>query len=418
MPTAPERSYRALLAVPAIGRVLTGMLVSRVADGMTAIALVLFTLQTFGDPALAGLVTFASIVPGLLLSPVAGALLDRHGRTRLIVLDLSVAGSALWLIAILAATGALTEALLVLIVIASSITGPLSRTGLRSLFPVLVPKHLWERVNAIDANGYVVATLIGPPAAAALVQFVGGPTALAVIGLVFAVAAFILRRAPDPAIETVTSGSLVRDAWDGLVYVVRNRTLLTLGIAMSTLNIGGGIIVLMVPLLVLDHLGGTETMVGLVFAAQGAAGMVAALLFGRVDTRGRERTILSLSMLAMAVVLGLLAIPSIAAIALCMGLLGFFNGPMDVALFTIRQRRTDPAWTGRAFAVSMSLNFAGYPVGSLIAGGLGTDRLPLALGIAIVATLLGALMAWLWIPARAPEPGVSAADVSFSASVG
>jgi MFS family permease len=418
VPSPSERSYRALLAVPSIGRVLTGMLVSRIADGMTAIALVLFTLQTFHDPALAGLVTFASIVPGLLLSPLAGALLDRHGRTRLIVLDLSVAASALWLIAILAATGALTEPLLVVIVIASSITGPLSRTGLRSLFPVLVPKHLWERVNAIDANGYVVATLIGPPAAAALVQFLGGPAALAIIGLVFAVAAIILRRAPDPTIETASTGNLLRDAWDGLVYVVRNRTLLTLGIAMSTLNIGGGIVVLMIPLLVLEHLGGTETMVGLVFAAQGAAGMVAALLFGRVDTRGRERTILSLSMLAMAIVLGLLAIPSIAAIALCMAFLGFFNGPMDVALFTIRQRRTDPAWTGRAFAVSMSLNFAGYPVGSLIAGGLGTDRLPLALGIAIVATLLGALMAWLWIPARAAEPGVSAADASFSASAG
>jgi MFS family permease len=418
VPTPSERSYRALLAVPSIGRVLTGMLVSRIADGMTAIALVLFTLQTFDDPALAGLVTFASIVPGLLLSPLAGALLDRHGRTRLIVLDLSVAASALWLIAILAATGALSEPLLVLIVVASSLTGPLSRTGLRSLFPILVPKHLWERVNAIDANGYVVATLVGPPAAAALVQFLGGPAALAIIGLVFATAAVILRRAPDPAMETASTGNLLRDAWDGLVYVVRNRTLLTLGIAMSTLNIGGGIVVLMVPLLVLEHLGGSETMVGLVFAAQGAAGMVAALFFGRVDTRGRERTILSLSMLAMAVVLGLLALPSIAAIALCMAFLGFFNGPMDVALFTIRQRRTDPAWTGRAFAVSMSLNFAGYPVGSLIAGGLGTDRLPMALGIAILATLVGALMAWFWIPARAPEPGVSAADASMAASAG
>ena len=110
---------------------------------------------------------------------------------------------------------ALTAPLLVLIVFASSITGPLSRTGLRSLFPVIVPKHLWERANAIDANGYVVATLVGPPAAAALVQFLGGPTALALIGLVFALAAFILRRAPDPPMETVTSGSLVRDAWDG-----------------------------------------------------------------------------------------------------------------------------------------------------------------------------------------------------------
>ena len=36
---------------------------------------------------LAGLVTFLSISPGNLVSPIAGALLDRHGRRRLIILD-------------------------------------------------------------------------------------------------------------------------------------------------------------------------------------------------------------------------------------------------------------------------------------------------------------------------------------------
>ena len=101
-----------------------------------------------------------------------------------------------------------------------------------------------------------------------------------------------------------------------------------------------------------------------------------------------------------------------------MGFLGFFNGPMDVALFTVRQRRTDPAWTGRAFAVSMSLNFAGYPVGSLIAGALGVEHVPAALAIAVVATLLGALMAWAWNPRRAPEPGVTSSDAGLRASAG
>src|SRR3712207_1341888 len=103
------------------------MLASRVAEGMTAIALVLFTLQRFGDPALAGIVTFVSIAPGLLVSPLVGALLDRHGRTRLIVLDLSLAASAMWLLAILAVADALPAWLLVVIVAISSLTGPLSR---------------------------------------------------------------------------------------------------------------------------------------------------------------------------------------------------------------------------------------------------------------------------------------------------
>jgi MFS family permease len=40
--------------------------------------------------------------PGLVFSPIAGALLDRHGRTRLVVVDYLVTLASLMLIGILA----------------------------------------------------------------------------------------------------------------------------------------------------------------------------------------------------------------------------------------------------------------------------------------------------------------------------
>ena len=64
----------------------------RIAQSMVGVALVLFSLTRYGSPTLAGLVTFAGIAPGLLISPIGGALLDRHGRTRLIRLDLDHRG--------------------------------------------------------------------------------------------------------------------------------------------------------------------------------------------------------------------------------------------------------------------------------------------------------------------------------------
>ncbi|MBA2700163.1 MAG: MFS transporter, partial [Chloroflexi bacterium] len=164
-PETPETSYRALLAIPRLGRVIVSMQLARVAQSMVGVALVLFVLQTYRSPGLAGLVTFASVFPGLLMAPLAGALLDRHGRTRLIILDYLIALAALVLIGVLATLDALPAPLLVAIAVLSSITGILSHTGLRSLFPILVPRHLWERVNAVDSNGYVVATILGPPIA-------------------------------------------------------------------------------------------------------------------------------------------------------------------------------------------------------------------------------------------------------------
>ena len=273
-----ERSYRALLQVPGLGRILLSMQLSRIAQSMVGVALVLFTLNEYHSPALTGAVTFASVLPGLIVAPVAGVLLDRHGRTRLVILDYVVALLAMTAIGGLALAHALQVPVLFAITIVSSLTAILSQTGLRSLFPILVPERLWERVNAIDSNGYLVATIIGPPLAAGLVTLVGGPATLILIGIGFGAAAIAMIGAPDPDTRSATSGSLLMDAWDGVKYTWRNRTLRGLGFSISLLNLSGGMITIVVPLIILDRLHAPEVFVGLVFAGSGVAGMIAALV--------------------------------------------------------------------------------------------------------------------------------------------
>ena len=130
-------SYSALLRISALSRVLLGMQVARLGQQTAALGLVLFTLATYRSPELAGLVVFVGLVPGILLSPVAGALLDRHGRTRLIVLDLLVSMCALALVAGLAMAGSLPAWLLLCIAAIASLTAPLTNTRLMSLFPLM-----------------------------------------------------------------------------------------------------------------------------------------------------------------------------------------------------------------------------------------------------------------------------------------
>src|SRR6185295_13558421 len=130
--------------------------------------------------------------PGLVVSPLAGALLDRHGRTRLVALDYVIALASLTLIGILALAGVLPAGLLIVIAAVASLTVPLSATGLRSLFPLIVPRYLWERVNAVDSTGYVIAMLVGPPLAAGLVALWGGAVTFIVIGLSYGVAAIVI----------------------------------------------------------------------------------------------------------------------------------------------------------------------------------------------------------------------------------
>jgi MFS family permease len=229
-----DHSYRGLLRVPDLRRVLASMMVARVAQAMVGVAIVLFTLDEYDSPALAGVVTLAYLLPGMLVSPIAGALLDRHGRVRLIILDYVIAASALALIGVLALSDGLPAGLLVLIAGIASLTSILSATGLRSLFPIMVPRHLWERVNAIDSNGYVVATILGPPIAAALVAIIGGPTTLVVIAGLMLVATVPLFGVHDPATPSTGKAPLLQEAWDGVLYVWRNRTLRGLAFSIST----------------------------------------------------------------------------------------------------------------------------------------------------------------------------------------
>jgi MFS family permease len=395
-----DRSYRALLGVPTLGRVLLSMQIARVAQSMVGVAIVLFTLDRFGSPAFAGLVTFASIFPGLLISPVAGALLDRHGRIRLVLLDYVVALIAMMLIGALALADVLPGPLLVAIAVVSSLTSILSHVGLRSLFPILVPEHLWERVNAVDSNGYVVATIIGPPIAATLVALVGGATALLAIGVAFGIAAFVLFGVPDPPSPIVSTGRIVADAWAGVAYTWRNRTLRGLGFAITFGNLAHGMTTIVLPLLILERYGLSEAVVGLVFAASGVSGMASALLFGRMDTRGREWSLLVWPMAALIPTVAILLLAAgqppligVALIVVEMMLVGLLIGPMDIALFTVRQRRTDRAWMGRAFSVSMAFNFAGMPIGAAIAGLLADRSIEAAIVVLGIGGSIASLVA-------------------------
>ena len=399
----PAPTYRALFAIPTLGRILLGMAISRIGGSMFGVAIVLFTLARYDSPALAGIVTFASVAPGLVVSPIAGALLDRHGRAKLIIVDQLVATVSLALIAWLAIADALPAALLVAVTAIAGLTAPLSSVGLRSLFPLIVPRRLWERVNALDSNGYVVATLIGPPAAGLLVQVVGGPGTILVIGALFAVSAVVFVGVADPANETQSTGKLLLDAWQGLRYTLLNPTLRALGVSLAVVNVGWGIVTILLPVLVIDRLGLGEAVVGAVFAVSGITGGIAALVFGRWRTQGRERDLLVWPMLGMAAAtVALLASPTLPMLVAVMAVTGFLNGPMDIALFTLRQRRTDPAWMGRAFAVSMSLNFVGYPIGAAIGGSLAATGIEPAIAIAAATSALGGVLAWLLIPRTAP----------------
>ena len=336
-----------------------------------------------------------------MVSPVAGALLDRHGRGRLVVLDYLTAAVTVVLLAGLSARELLPWGALLAIVSFASLTNPLSNSGARSLFPLIAPRALWERANALDSSGHVIAQLVGAPLAGVLVGVLGPEWALAACGVVFAAAAVVMLRLPEPTSTAVIDGSILLNAWRGLQYVMRNATLRGLAMTLITFNLSWGILAIAVPVLLLDRLHEGPATVGFVWGVMGAAGLVSALIAGRMSSRGRERHLMFVTILISAAGIALLPFATaLPVVLLAIMIFGAANGPFDIGLFTLRQRRTDPAWFGRAFAVSMSINWVGTPVGSALAGTLIGWSLNVALWAAVLAALVAAVFPLLAVPAQ------------------
>jgi MFS family permease len=234
---SPTPSYRALLRAPGFSRLALSLLLGRLGEQMLLVTLVLFVLSAYQSPTLAGLTAFFAVFPGLLVSPLAGALLDRHRRARLVTLDYCLAALALTLLAFLATAHTLPPLLLLTIVGLASLTNPLSATGARSLFPLITPPYLWERANAFDSGSYIVSILIGAPLAGALVGLASAQWALVTAASVFVLAALAMIRLPEPAPLPAVPGSIFGQAWQGLTYVLRHTTLRGLALTFTTFNL-------------------------------------------------------------------------------------------------------------------------------------------------------------------------------------
>ncbi|MEA2645787.1 MAG: hypothetical protein QOE92_870, partial [Chloroflexota bacterium] len=327
-PAQDIATYGALMRVPGFRRLAITTLLGRGGEQMWTVVIVLFVLQKFGSPTLAGLMFFLGVVPGLLVSPLAGAMLDRYGRVRFILVDYSVATVSGAAIVALSMAHLLTPALMVPLVVCGGLTGLLSAAGLRSMLPLMLPRHLWDRGNAFDSAAYTLVAIAAPAAGGALVGFFGADTALLVTAAVFGAGALSAIGMGEPAPSADAAVPLLRSAIEAFLYVVRNPTIRGLAVTLTVLNIGAGILVVALPVLILGPLGGTPAQVGLVLALQGAGGVVSALLFGLVGSEGRERRLIPVFAVVMAAATGLLLVGGgVWLVAVAVFLVGATTGP-------------------------------------------------------------------------------------------
>ncbi len=400
-------SYRKLLGISGLPALLAATCLSRLAGRMFTLAIVLYALARFHSPAVAGWLSFASIAPGLLISPIAGAFLDRIGPTWAIAVDMAVSSVLVFALVMADWLGWSSTTMMVVLVMLFSLTSPLSAAGVRTLLPRLVPTNALDRVNGLDTAIHALVDVLGPALAGALAGLVGSRQTLIVISFIYSLAAVAIRAIPKPPALPSRRTSLLRQAFNGIVRVGGQPTLRGLAVSYSLYQVTWGVLAVAVPVFAARAFtsGIADLAAGLLWACIGVAGGFGALVAGHLRTAGRERVVMAFAML--------LTAPAIWPIAAQFGLIGLLAGlmvagvlagPIDVGVLTLRQRRTDPTELGRVLSISMSLNMAGFPIGTALAGVLLSWSVPSAFVAAAVTSILGAVAAGTLIPRRG-EPG-------------
>jgi hypothetical protein len=148
----------------------------------------------------------------------------------------------------------------------------------------------------VDSAGYVISMVVGATVGRMIVSVWAVPSHSSFSLLVSDLQRFAIAGAPDRQTDTTSTGVLLHGRLARDALILRNRTLRGLGFSTSVLNLNFGIFTIVIPLIVLERLHQPVTVVDW-FWRHGYAGLISAIVSGRMDSRGRERMMLVLPMI-------------------------------------------------------------------------------------------------------------------------
>ena len=281
---------------------------TRFADEMFSVGVVLLVLHRTGSAALAGATVAAVTLPSLVTGPVLGAWLDRAGdrRRQAMILDQVLAATSLVGIVLLA--GNAPDWTVPAVALVAGITWPLSFGGFTSLIPVIVPDELLAQANALEATSFNLAIIAGP-ALAGTISAVWSPAASLLTEAVLTLAAIVLiaRVAAMDAAPTASTQPVKTIVRAGLLHLVRTPVLRGVS-ASGALALGGlGLLTVAFPFLAADELGVDRSVAGYMWAAFASGSMIGALLLVRLQTRWRPERVMLAAIFGLGLVMLLLA---------------------------------------------------------------------------------------------------------------
>jgi predicted MFS family arabinose efflux permease len=373
----PPRPSLLSPSLRAFTTIYAGQVVSVFGTAMTGFALMLFVWQRTGSATALALMGLAFFVPGILFTPVAGALVDRWEKKHALVVGDLAAATATTAILLLYATGQLQVYQLY---IAGAFVGLFESfhfPAYGTVVSVLVPKEQLGRASGLIGTAGSVSGIFAPPASAGVLA-VGGLAPVLIFDVCSAAVAVLLvlgvsiPRPKESAAGREAKGSLLKESAYGFRYIRERPSLLGVQMVFFSFNLVAMLGITLSAPMVLARTGNDAFILAAVSSAGAigaVAGGVAMSLWG-----GPKRRVYGVlgGMVAGGfgglLLMGLGRSFPVWAAASFIGqfLIPIVNGS-NQALW---QSKVPPDLQGRVFAVRRVIAQISIPVGTAIAGPL------------------------------------------------
>ena len=360
-----SRNYRLFVA---------GQSVSLVGTWMQQVAMSWLVYRLTGSAMLLGIVGFASQIPAIFISPVAGVLADRWDRRRLLIATQALAMIQAVFLAIVVLTGIVQVWQIIFLSLLLGIINAIE-IPVRQSFVVDMVEHREDLGNAIALNSSMVngARLIGPSIAGLLVALVGEGVcfilnAVSYLAVIVALAAMHI---PQGSHQRRPRRHILHELHEGFMYAYKFDPIRSILFLVAVVSLMGMPYTVLMPIFAKDILHGGAHTFGFLMTAAGSGALIGTLyLASRQSVLGLGRVIVTSTIFFAAGIVSFAVssnyIFSLAALALA----GFGAMTAVASCNTILQTILDEDKRGRVMSF-FTMAFIGMaPFGSLGAGAM------------------------------------------------
>ena len=341
---------------------------SSIGTWLAFVALVVDVYDRTGDANWVSALLIADFLPIVIVGILLGPLIDRLPRRNILVAA-DVLRAGVFCVLPFATSAAQIVGLALIIGVATSLFRPAVFAGL----PNLVADDDLGHANGILQSAENFAWAVGALAGGALVAASGSDAAYWLNAGTFVVSAlFILgiRQSLEEQERSPSAGHR-RDLVEGLRMVTRSRGLLTILVAWSIVTLGQAIGNVSEIVLAKDEFNAGDFGYGVLVATAAVGLTIGSLAGGDVIRRFGIRVPYVAGVVLLAVGFAAAAVsPNVWVAAVFVVVSGLGNGAVVVCNAVLVQRNAPDRLRGRAFTVVMSIGYAFFGLGMIVAGPL------------------------------------------------